>query len=101
MAVKIRMTRMGNNKKPFFRIVVAEVKRKINGQYLEIVGWYDPKKKNDNFELKLDRVEYWLGTGAEAILDEGGQPLAGGVGGVVPPGTGRAACLFSLHPPTP
>lgn len=66
MAVKIRMTRMGNNKKPFFRIVVADVKRKINGQYLEIVGWYDPKKKNDNFELKLERVEYWLGKGAEA-----------------------------------
>ncbi len=66
MAVKIRMTRMGNNKKPFFRIVVAEVKRKINGQQLEIVGWYDPKKKNDNFELKLDRVEYWLSKGAEA-----------------------------------
>lgn len=66
MAVKIRMTRMGSNKKPFFRIVVADVKRKINGQYLEIVGWYDPKKKKDNFELKLDRVEYWLGKGAEA-----------------------------------
>ncbi len=66
MAVKIRMTRMGSNKKPFFRIVVADVKRKINGQYLEIVGWYDPKKKKDNFELKLDRVEYWLSKGAEA-----------------------------------
>lgn len=66
MAVKIRMTRMGSNKKPFFRIVVADVKRKINGQYLEIVGWYDPKKKKENFELKLDRVEYWLGKGAEA-----------------------------------
>lgn len=66
MAVKIRMTRMGSNKKPYYRIVVAEVKRKINGQYLEIVGWYDPKKKDNNFELKLDRVNYWLGTGAEA-----------------------------------
>jgi small subunit ribosomal protein S16 len=66
MAVKIRMTRMGSNKKPYYRIVVADVKRKINGKYLEIVGWYDPKKKDNNFELKLDRVEYWLGTGAEA-----------------------------------
>ena len=65
MSVKIRMTRMGNNKKPFFRIVVAEVKRKINGQQLEIIGWYDPKKKNDNFELKMDRVEYWVSKGAE------------------------------------
>jgi small subunit ribosomal protein S16 len=60
------MTRMGSNKKPYYRIVVADVKRKINGKYLEIVGWYDPKKKDNNFELKLDRVEYWLGTGAEA-----------------------------------
>lgn len=66
MAVKIRMTRMGSNKKPYYRIVVADVKRKINGKYLEIVGWYDPKKKDNNFELKLDRLEYWLGTGAEA-----------------------------------
>ena len=57
MEVIIRLKRMGSNKKPFFRIVVADVKRKINGQYLEIVGWYDPKKKKDNFELKLDRVE--------------------------------------------
>lgn len=65
MSVKIRMTRMGSNKKPFFRIVVAEVKRKINGQQLEIIGWYDPKKKNDNFELKMDRVEYWVSKGAE------------------------------------
>lgn len=64
MAVKIRMTRMGNNKKPFFRIVVADEKRKINGRYLEIVGWYDPKLAKKNFELKLDRVEYWKGKGA-------------------------------------
>ena len=38
MAVKIRMTRMGSNKKPFFRIVVADVKRNIKWQYLEIEG---------------------------------------------------------------
>jgi len=41
-----------------------------------------------------------LGTGAEAILDMGGQPLAGAIGEVVPPGTGRDACLFTLHPTT-
>ncbi|HOY02395.1 hypothetical protein [Zoogloea sp.] len=41
-----------------------------------------------------------LGTGAEAILDMGGQPLAGAIGEVVPPGTGRDACLFAIHPTT-
>ncbi len=41
-----------------------------------------------------------LGTGAEAILDEDGQPLAGAVGEVVPPGVGRDACLFTVHPTT-
>jgi small subunit ribosomal protein S16 len=64
MAVKIRMTRMGNNKKPFFRIVVADEKRKINGRYLEIVGWYDPKLTKKNYELKLDRISYWKDKGA-------------------------------------
>ncbi len=65
MAVKIRMTRMGSNKKPFFRIVVAEVKRKINGSFIENVGWYDPKQKDKDCELKLDRIEYWVAQGAE------------------------------------
>ena len=64
MAVKIRMTRMGNNKKPFFRIVVADEKRKINGRFLENVGWYDPKLTKGNCELKMDRIEYWKAKGA-------------------------------------
>lgn len=64
MAVKIRMTRVGSNKKPFFRIVVADEKRKINGRYLENVGWYDPKLARNNFELKLDRIEHWKAKGA-------------------------------------
>lgn len=62
--VKIRLVRMGNNKKPFFRIIVADVKRKINGRYLENVGWFDPKLAKNNLELKLDRVDYWIARGA-------------------------------------
>lgn len=63
--VKIRLVRMGSNKKPFFRIVVADVKRKVNGRYLENVGWFDPKQSKNNLELKLDRVDHWLGRGAQ------------------------------------
>ena len=62
--VKIRMVRMGNNKKPFYRIVVADIKRKINGSYLENVGWYDPKLAKNNMELKLERIDHWIARGA-------------------------------------
>lgn len=65
MALVIRMTRMGNNKKPFFRVVVAEAQSKINGRYLENVGWYDPKLKKNDSLLKLDRIEYWVTKGAK------------------------------------
>lgn len=64
MAVKIRLRRMGGNKKPFFRVVVADMRSPNTGRFLETLGWYDPKKPGTNFELKLDRVEYWRGRGA-------------------------------------
>lgn len=63
--VKIRLVRMGSNKKPFFRIVVADAQRKVNGRYLENVGWFDPKLNKNNLELKLDRVDHWLSKGAQ------------------------------------
>ena len=66
MAVKIRMYRIGANKRPFFRVVATDERRKINGRFLEIVGWYDPKVEGKNFELKDDRIAYWLSKGAIA-----------------------------------
>ena len=64
MAVKIRLRRMGSNKKPFFRIIVADMRRPNEGRFLEALGWYDPKKKGMNYEIKADRVEFWQGRGA-------------------------------------
>lgn len=64
MAVKIRLRKMGSNKQPFFRIVVADMRRPNAGRFLENLGWYDPKKKGTNYSLKLDRIEYWSGKGA-------------------------------------
>lgn len=64
MAVTIKLRRMGGNKRPFFRIVVADIRRKIEGRYIENVGWYDPKEKGTNYELKSDRIEYWKSQGA-------------------------------------
>lgn len=67
MAVKIRMQRHGTNNAPFYRVVVAESTFKRNGRFVEIVGTYDPRNKDaaKQYNLKLDRVEYWLGVGAQ------------------------------------
>ena len=65
MAVKIRLRRMGSNKQPFFRVVVTDMRCPNSGRFLETVGWYDPKRKGSNYELKSDRIEYWTGKGAQ------------------------------------
>lgn len=63
MAVKIRLQRMGANKKPFFRIVAADSREARQGRIIENLGWFDPK--SDQFEVKVDRVDYWLSKGAQ------------------------------------
>ena len=65
MAVIVRLRRMGGNKKPFFRVVATDSRRPNEGRFLEALGWYDPKKKGTNFELKAERVEYWVSKGAQ------------------------------------
>ena len=64
MATKIRLRRMGSRNKPFYRLVVADSRFATTGRFLEVLGWYDPKQANENFSIKLDRVDYWQGVGA-------------------------------------
>lgn len=63
--VKLRLRRMGANKKPFFRIVAADVRSANAGSFLEELGWYDPRKETDNFKLDLAKTEAWLAKGAQ------------------------------------
>lgn len=65
MAVKLRLRRMGANKKPFFRIVAADVRSANAGNFLEEIGWYDPGKKSDNYKLDLAKAEAWIAKGAQ------------------------------------
>lgn len=65
MATKIRLRRMGTINKPFYRLVVADSRFATTGRFLEILGWYDPKQADKNFSVNLDRINYWLGTGAQ------------------------------------
>jgi len=64
MAVKIRMTRMGSKKRPFYRIVVANDEAPRDGRFIEIIGNYDPKEEPALITVKEDRVREWLSRGA-------------------------------------
>ena len=65
MAVKIRMRRMGSNRDISFRVVATDSRWPRDGKSLELLGWYDPKREGVNFNLKLDRIEYWKSKGAQ------------------------------------
>lgn len=61
----IRLARFGKKKHPFYRVVVIEKTNPRNGRFVEIVGTYDPAKKPSVIQLKDERVQYWLGKGAQ------------------------------------
>lgn len=64
MAVKIRLARHGAKKRPFYRIVVADVESPRDGKYLESVGTYNPLKDPAEVLLKEERIRYWMNQGA-------------------------------------
>ena len=63
--LRIRLTRMGAKKKPFYRVVVSEQRQKRDGSFVEIVGNYNPTTNPPLVELKMDRVRHWLACGAQ------------------------------------
>lgn len=68
MAVSIRLSRGGAKKRPYYRIVVSDVRAPRDGKYLEQIGTYNPLLAKDNPErvkLNEDRARYWLGVGAK------------------------------------
>jgi small subunit ribosomal protein S16 len=69
MALKIRLSRGGSKKRPFYKIVVAEAAAPRDGRYVERLGHYNPMvEKDDENRLVVngERVSYWLGQGAQA-----------------------------------
>ena len=61
----IRLARIGKKKHPHYRVVVTEKSRPRNGRFVEIVGTYDPSKKPAAVNLDRERVQYWIGKGAQ------------------------------------
>ena len=64
MAVRIRLTRMGAKKKPYYRLVAADSEAPRDGKFLEILGSYDPMKDPALITVHKEKVDYWLKKGA-------------------------------------
>ena len=67
MSLKIRLSRAGAKKRPFYRVVVADTRSPRDGRFLERLGTYDPMLPKDHPErvrLNEERVRHWLGVGA-------------------------------------
>ncbi len=64
MAVKIRLSRQGRKKKPFYRIVVADSESPRDGKFLEVVGTYDPLQDPAEVNIHQEKLQAWLDRGA-------------------------------------
>src|ERR1044071_3277600 len=65
MAVKIRLRRTGRKKQPMFRIVVADSRSPRDGKFIEVIGQYAPRSGDTALNLKTERVNHWLDSGAQ------------------------------------
>ena len=68
MAMKIRLARGGSKKRPFYRIVAADSRMPRDGRYVEKLGTYNPllpKDSEERVKMNVERVQYWLGQGAQ------------------------------------
>ena len=65
MAVKIRLTRLGSKKAPFYRIVVADSRFPRNGRFIEELGHYNPLTNPIELAIDAEKSKTWLKTGAQ------------------------------------
>ena len=63
--VRIRLTRMGTNKRPFYRVIATDQRSPRDGRFLEQLGYYDPMKTPKEIKIDLERVKHWISLGAQ------------------------------------
>ncbi len=92
--LSIRMRRTGSKKRPFFRVVVSEARSKKEGQYIEVLGFYNPRSKPAVVEIDKDRVTHWIKQGArpsDSVRTLLAKHLTRDRGAVVEPATAQPA----------
>lgn len=65
MATVVRLTRMGRKKKPFYRIVVTDSRKRRDGGWIESIGYYNPNTEPSTVKLDEERLAYWKSVGAK------------------------------------
>lgn len=65
MAVKIRLKRMGQKKKPFYRIVVADARSPRDGRFIEEIGFYNPVSQPKEIKIDNEKATKWINNGAQ------------------------------------
>ena len=65
MAVKMRLTRLGDKKSPFYRIVVCDSRKARDGEYIEKIGHYNPLTNPAEVKVDAERAKYWLERGVQ------------------------------------
>lgn len=61
----VRLTRMGRKKKPFYRIVVTDSRKRRDGGSIETIGYYNPLEENRVVNFDEERLNYWISVGAK------------------------------------
>lgn len=65
MAMKIRLTRMGSKKRPFYRVVALDSATRRDGRPVEYLGYYNPMVEPNDIKLDMENIEKWIKQGAE------------------------------------
>lgn len=63
--VRIRLTRKGARKQPFYRVIVADSRKRRDGPFIEILGTYNPMSDPSDVKINTERAAYWIGKGAQ------------------------------------
>ena len=65
MATVIRLTKMGRKKKPFYRIVVTDSRKRRDGGWIESIGYYNPLTEPSTVKYDAEKLKYWTSVGAK------------------------------------
>ena len=65
MAVKMRLTRLGKKKTPFYRVVIADARAPRDGRFVEEIGYYNPLTEPVEIKIDADKAKQWLKNGAQ------------------------------------
>ena len=65
MAVKLRLTRLGAKKNPYYRVVVADSRYPRDGRFIEEIGYYDPTTEPATVKIDTEKATKWIANGAQ------------------------------------